>query len=113
MGPCSPVGATICGTPHGSRRAHYQVNEKRQPLPASCPTAARSEALYSRTMKLANLARVIALAVGCAAAIGSASSTSNTPPASSTLDSEGGIYGNSPPPPQQMEPSRALGLWKS
>ena len=67
-------------------------------------------------MNLANGARVLALALGCAAALGSATSTSNNGSSGTTNappTGEGAIYGNSPPPAQQMDPTRALGLWKS
>src|SRR5579862_6269357 len=58
-------------------------------------------------MKLGNLARVMTLAAACFAAVGSATSnTSNQPQGPQTQAS-------SPPPPQQMEPARALGLWRS
>ena len=62
-------------------------------------------------MTLGNLARVVAVLAACAAALGSATSTSNTgnvPPAGPQAQPIGGA-----PPPQQMEPSRALGLWRS
>ena len=58
-------------------------------------------------MKLGNVARVIAVAAMCLAAAGSATSTNNSPasaPQSANM---------SPPPPQQMDSSRALGLWRS
>jgi hypothetical protein len=62
-------------------------------------------------MTLGNLARVVAVLAACAAAVGSATSSSNNgnvPPAGPEAQPIGG-----PPPPQQMEPSRALGLWRS
>jgi hypothetical protein len=62
-------------------------------------------------MTLGNVARIVAVLVACAAAVGSATSRSNNqnpPPAAPQAQPLG-----SPPPPQQMEPSRALGLWRS
>jgi len=61
-------------------------------------------------MTLGNVARVLGLLGALAAAAGSASSTSQNNP--SMIAPQGGSqYGA--PPPQQMEPSRALGLWHS
>jgi hypothetical protein len=63
-------------------------------------------------MPLGNVARVVAVLAACAAAVGSATSRSNNqnpPPAPQPQAQPLG----SPPPPQQMEPSRALGLWRS
>jgi len=62
-------------------------------------------------MKLADLARTLAVAAACIAAAGSASSSQNTPPAQPSQASQYGA--NDPPPPQQMEAGRALGLWRS
>jgi hypothetical protein len=64
-------------------------------------------------MTLGNVARVVAVLAACTAAIGSATSSSNqgsqpAQPAQTQAQSAGG-----PPPPQQMEPGRALGLWRS
>ena len=60
-------------------------------------------------MKLADLARTLAVAAACIAAAGSASSSQNTP-----TTSQPSQYGaNDPPPPQQMEAGRVLGLWRS
>jgi hypothetical protein len=59
-------------------------------------------------MKLGNIARVVTVAAACFAAVGSATSTTNSD------RSMGPQYGsNSPPPSQQMDASRALGLWRS
>jgi hypothetical protein len=58
-------------------------------------------------MNLGNIARVVAVAAACLAALGSATSNNNSPavqPQNANL---------SPPPPQDMDPSRALGLWRS
>jgi hypothetical protein len=57
-------------------------------------------------MNLGNLARVLTLGAACLAAAGSATSNSDK-----TATSPQAM--NSPPPPQQMEPARALGLWRS
>lgn len=62
-------------------------------------------------MTLANVARVVAVLAACTAALGSATSSSsnpNAPPAAPQAQPLG-----SPPPPQQMEPGQALGLWRS
>ena len=62
-------------------------------------------------MTLGNVARVVAVLAACAAALGSASSRSNSSqsqPAAPQAQPVG-----SPPPPQQMEPATALGLWRS
>jgi hypothetical protein len=61
-------------------------------------------------MSVGNVARVIAVLAACAAAAGSATSSS-----SSTQNPSVAGPGNqdSPPPPQEMEPNLALGLWRS
>jgi hypothetical protein len=60
-------------------------------------------------MKLGNVARVVAVLAGCVAAVGSATSTTNSgQPGQPAYNAQ-----NAPPPPQQMEPQRALGLWRS
>jgi hypothetical protein len=62
-------------------------------------------------MTLGNVARVAAVLAACAAALGSATSSSsnrNQPPAAPQAQPLG-----NPPPPQQMDPGRALGLWRS
>jgi hypothetical protein len=68
-------------------------------------------------MSVGNLARVIAVLAACAAAAGSASSRSGSSPNDPSLAGQGGPGGpggqNSPPPPQQMQPEHALGLWRS
>ncbi|MGN6105935.1 MAG: hypothetical protein ACTHU0_12585, partial [Kofleriaceae bacterium] len=51
----------------------------------------------------------VAVLAACIAAAGSATSSSNQNPSMIAQGQAGG----SPPPPQQMEPSRALGLWRS
>ena len=56
-----------------------------------------------------NVARVIAVLAACAAAAGSATSSSS----GNQQDPSLGPGGEGPPPPQQMESSRALGLWRS
>jgi len=60
-------------------------------------------------MKLGNVARVVAVSAACVAAVGSATSTSNNQQAPQQPQ----VGQNSPPPAQQMEASRALGLWRS
>ncbi|MEO8841387.1 MAG: hypothetical protein ABI591_32115 [Kofleriaceae bacterium] len=58
-------------------------------------------------MNLGNLARVLVIAAAFTAAVGSATSnTSNQPQQPQNAQS-------SPPPPQEMEGARALGLWHS
>ncbi len=60
-------------------------------------------------MSAGNVARVVAVLVACAAAVGSATSTSS----SNQKPLAGPGSDSSPPPPQEMEPARALGLWRS
>jgi hypothetical protein len=60
-------------------------------------------------MSAGNVARVVAVLVACAAAAGSATSTSS----SNQKPLSGPGSDSSPPPPQDMEPARALGLWRS
>ncbi len=60
-------------------------------------------------MKFGNVARVVTVAAACLAALGSASSTSN----STNGPAQAQYAQNSPPPPQQMDSARALGLWRS
>lgn len=61
-------------------------------------------------MSAGNVARVVAVLAACVAAVGSATSTSSSNQ-NQSLAGPGGQ--SSPPPPQQMEASRALGLWRS
>ncbi len=65
------------------------------------------------SMKLANVARVFAVTAACVAAGASATSTTNTNSNGNDAYASQNFPGNNPPPPQQMDPSRALGLWKS
>jgi hypothetical protein len=58
-------------------------------------------------MNLGNLARVVTVAAACLAAAGSATSNNNRP----AVQPQGANM--SPPPPQEMDPARALGLWHS
>jgi hypothetical protein len=61
-------------------------------------------------MSVGNLARIAAVLAACAAAAGSASSRSS----SSGSEQNPSLAGQtSAPPPQQMEPNLALGLWRS
>ena len=59
-------------------------------------------------MSAGNVARVVAVLAACVAAAGSATSSSNQNQSFSGPTSQSG-----PPPAQQMEPTRALGLWRS
>jgi len=63
-------------------------------------------------MTLGNVARVVAVLGACVAAVGSASSSSNNANNQQQPPSQYGQAGG-PPPPQQMDPARALGLWRS
>ena len=58
-------------------------------------------------MSAGNVARVVAVLAACVAAVGSATSSSNQKQA---MEGPGQA---SPPPPQQMDAVRALGLWRS
>jgi hypothetical protein len=58
-------------------------------------------------MNLGNIARVVTVAAACLAALGSATSSSHSPAVQPHHQN------TSPPPPQEMDPSRALGLWRS
>jgi hypothetical protein len=58
-------------------------------------------------MKLGNVARVLAVTAAVVAAAGSATSSNNSP---ATQPQQAQM---SPPPPREMEPARALGLWRS
>jgi len=58
-------------------------------------------------MSFGNAARVLTVVAACAAAAGSATSGSNQ----SQPAAQAGA--SSAPPPQQMEPTRALGVWRS
>ena len=60
-------------------------------------------------MSLGNLARVTAVLAAVIAAAGSATSSSNN---DKSMMAQNGQQ-QTPPPPQQMEPARALGLWRS
>jgi hypothetical protein len=66
-------------------------------------------------MSLPNVARVVAVLAACGAALGSATSSGNTqqPPPQQPVGSQPGQPVGNAPPPQQMEPSLALGLWRS
>ena len=59
-------------------------------------------------MSFGNVARIVAVLAACAVAAGSASSGSNQ-----NQSMMQGYNGQGPPPAQQMEPSSALGLWRS
>jgi len=64
-------------------------------------------------MSLGNVARVVAVLAACVAAVGSASSTSNNANQGNPPPQYGQNGAGGPPPPQQMDPARALGLWRS
>jgi len=57
-----------------------------------------------RAMSAGNVTRIFAVLAACVAAAGSATSSSNQ---------ASGPGDQGPPPPQQMEATRALGVWKS
>ncbi|TMQ20987.1 MAG: hypothetical protein E6J90_15150 [Deltaproteobacteria bacterium] len=59
-------------------------------------------------MSAGNVARVVAVLAACVAAVGSATSSSNQNQSVAGPGSQA-----SPPPPQQMDAQRALGLWRS
>ncbi len=61
-------------------------------------------------MSAGNVARVVAVLAAVVAAAGSATSSSNDSN-KSMMQQQG--QNQTPPPPQQMEPARALGLWRS
>ena len=60
-------------------------------------------------MSVGNVARVVAILAAVVAAAGSA--TSGSTDNKSMMQQQG--QNQTPPPPQQMEPGRALGLWRS
>ncbi len=62
-------------------------------------------------MTSASLVRVVAVVGAAVALIGSAQNSQN--PGQPTQQAQYGHSGGSPPPPQEMEASRALGLWRS
>ena len=63
-------------------------------------------------MSFGNVARITAVLAACVVAAGSASSGSNNQNGSMIQGYNSGGQGG-PPPAQQMEPSMALGLWRS
>jgi len=73
------------------------------------PARRQNPSVILPVMKLGNVARVVAVVAGCVAAAGSATSTSNQHRPSGDPQ----MNANSPPASQQMDPTRALGLWKS
>src|SRR6185436_16433835 len=64
-------------------------------------------------MSVGNLVRVAAVLAACAAAAGSATSSSSSGSGSSANAPVAASGQNGAPPPQQMEPNLALGLWRS
>ncbi|HET7503167.1 MAG TPA: hypothetical protein VFK02_19240 [Kofleriaceae bacterium] len=63
--------------------------------------------------RVGNVARVALVLAACAAAAGSATSSSGGSRNQSTAARDGRGDQDGPPAPQQMEPDRALGLWRS
>ena len=61
-------------------------------------------------MTLGNVARVLAVLAAIVAALGSASNSNQN---QSMMTPQYGQSGGSPPPPQDMEAARALGVWRS
>src|SRR5262249_22669835 len=81
---------------------HYHLHEKRQPPTQEVPAIIAG-------MNFGNALRVVVVTGACFAAVGSAPSNQNQ-----TQQQASPQYGqSSPPPPQQMDPARSLGLWKS
>lgn len=62
-------------------------------------------------MTAGNFVRVVAVLAACVAAVGSA--TSNNAQQNPSMMPQYGEQPPGPPPPQAMEPARALGLWRS
>src|SRR5262245_42247820 len=84
---------------------------KKSTTPAARSRAARNgRGAILAAMSAGNVARVVAVVAACVAAAGSATSTSNQNQNQSFV---GPNSQNGPPPAQQMEPTRALGLWRS
>jgi hypothetical protein len=81
-------------------------NDKRR---VNMPATDRRCTCILTSMKLGNVARVVAVVAGCVAAVGSATSTSNQQPQAQQPQYDS----SSPPAAQQMEPTRAMGLWRS
>src|SRR5688572_10166001 len=102
MGPPA-VGASCCGQPHGRDGDTIRL--------AGNDNTPRGAIRYNHAMTLANVARVVVVLAACGAAVGSATSSSNNQNAQPTAAQAQPL--GSPPPPEQMEPGRALGLWRS
>src|ERR1043165_42499 len=75
---------------------------------SGCKKSTTPDARSRAAMSAGNVARVVAVLAACVAAAGSATSSSNQNQSFSGPPSQSG-----PPPAQQMEPTRALGLWRS
>src|SRR4051794_5444096 len=71
------------------------------------PAASLPHGAILGAMNLGNIARVLTVATACLAAAGSATSNNNSPAVQPQTAN------TSPPPPQAMDPARALGLWRS
>ena len=79
-------------------------------LPGNDNPAPGWRRLYSTVMSAGNVARLVVVLAAAVAAIGSAASNQQNQPVATSP------YTNtnySPPPPQEMEAARALGLWRS
>jgi hypothetical protein len=131
MGPI-PWGAICRGTPHGFAahtirlleidntlrtftRCGEAVRTDVAPIVVGCPPESPWEDLAGAgilgAMSVGNLARIAAVLAACAAAAGSASSRSSSSGSDQNPSLAAGQTGA--PPPQQMEPNLALGLWRS
>lgn len=71
--------------------------------------------LYSADMSSGNVVRIVAVLGAAIALIGSAQNSQNPSQTNQAQYSQSAAGGNggSPPPPQEMESSRALGVWRS
>lgn len=77
---------------------------------AFCQTAINRPMIVFAVMtrRWTEVARALVVVASCVAAMASASSSQNTPPAPNSA-----AYSMSPPQPQWMQPASALGLWMS
>src|SRR5215470_8554078 len=107
MGPLS--GVPPCVEDRTKREEDPISLPKNDKRPETCLSAARWRGAILVAMKLGNVARVVAVSAACVAAVGSATSTSNNQP----TPQQPQVGQNSPPPAQQMEAARALGVWRS
>ena len=108
MGPTSWVPPAVEDrTEREGEPISLRENDKRR---VNMPATDRRCACILMSMKLGNVARVVAVVAGCVAAVGSATSTSNQQP---QPQQQAQYNSSSPPAAQQMEPMRAMGLWRS